>query len=191
MAPAVDRLEALVEEGKLRHGNHPVLTMAAGNAKCERDAAGNRKLSKLRSTGRIDPLVALTMAIGVAARPAPVIDVASADWMTEWQPGRTRRSGGSAYAGLSCASTRFVRHAFRSAGLSPRLRSTTGPQSSAEAIHFRTSISSPHSARVATTPRRAPSRWARIGCARAATSSATRSIPITLGTGAASEDVFK
>jgi phage terminase large subunit-like protein len=75
MAPAIDRLEALVEEGKLRHGNHPVLTMAAGNAKCERDAAGNRKLSKLRSTGRIDPLVALTMAVGVAARPAPVIDV--------------------------------------------------------------------------------------------------------------------
>lgn len=77
MAPAVDRLEALVEEGKLRHGNQPVLTMAAGNAKCERDAAGNRKLSKLRSTGRIDPLVALTMAIGVAARPAPAIDVAA------------------------------------------------------------------------------------------------------------------
>jgi phage terminase large subunit-like protein len=75
MAPAIDRLEALIEEGKLRHGNHPVLTMAAGNAKCERDAAGNRKLSKLRGTGRIDPLVALTMAIGVAARPAPVIDV--------------------------------------------------------------------------------------------------------------------
>jgi phage terminase large subunit-like protein len=75
MAPAVDRLETLVEEGKLRHSNHPVLTMAAGNAKCERDAAGNRKLSKLRSTGRIDPLVALTMAISVAARPAPVIDV--------------------------------------------------------------------------------------------------------------------
>jgi phage terminase large subunit-like protein len=75
MAPAVDRLEALVEEGKLRHGNHPVLTMAAGNAKCERDAAGNQKLSKLRSTGRIDPLVALAMAIGVAARPAPVIDI--------------------------------------------------------------------------------------------------------------------
>ena len=75
MAPAVDRLEALIEEGKLHHGNHPVLTMAAGNAKCERDAAGNRKLSKLRSTGRIDPLVALTMAIGGAARPAPVIDI--------------------------------------------------------------------------------------------------------------------
>ena len=69
------RLERLVEEGKLRHGNHPVLTMAAANAKSKCDAAGNRKLSKRTSTGRIDPLVALCMALGVAARPGPVIDV--------------------------------------------------------------------------------------------------------------------
>jgi phage terminase large subunit-like protein len=75
MAPAVDLLERLVEEGKLRHGGHPVLSMAAANAKVETDAAGNRKLSKRRSTGRIDPLVALTMALGVAARPAPKIDI--------------------------------------------------------------------------------------------------------------------
>jgi hypothetical protein len=68
MAPAVDVLERLVGEGKLRHGGHPVLTMAASNAKVELDAAGNRKLSKLKSTGRIDPLVALAMALGVAAR---------------------------------------------------------------------------------------------------------------------------
>ena len=69
MAPAVDVLERLVEEGKLRHGGHPVLAMAAANAKAEVDAAGNRKLSKRKSTGRIDPLVALTMALGIAARP--------------------------------------------------------------------------------------------------------------------------
>ena len=75
MAPAIDTLERLVEEGKLRHANHPVLAMAAVNAKAELDAAGNRKLSKSRSTGRIDPLVALTMAVGVAARPAPKFDV--------------------------------------------------------------------------------------------------------------------
>jgi len=75
MAGAVDALERLVEEGKLRHGNHPVLAAAAGNAKVERDAAGNRKLSKRRSTGRIDALVATCMAIGVAARPAPTIDI--------------------------------------------------------------------------------------------------------------------
>ena len=75
LSPAVDRLEQLVEEGKLRHDGHPVLTMAAVNAKVELDAAGNRKLSKRRSRGRIDPLVALTMAVGVAARPPATIDV--------------------------------------------------------------------------------------------------------------------
>ena len=61
-------VERLVEEKKLRHCNHPVLMMAAGNAKCEMRCAGNRKLSKKRSTGRIDPLVALTMALGLANR---------------------------------------------------------------------------------------------------------------------------
>jgi phage terminase large subunit-like protein len=75
MAPAVDVLERLVEEGKLRHGGHPVLTMAASNAKVELDAAGNRKLSKRRSQGRIDPVVAMAMALGCAHRPAAVIDV--------------------------------------------------------------------------------------------------------------------
>jgi phage terminase large subunit-like protein len=77
MAPAVDFLERLVEEGKLLHGNNPLLTMAAGNAKIELDAAGNRKLSKRKSTGRIDPLVALAMALGIAARPAPAFDPAA------------------------------------------------------------------------------------------------------------------
>jgi phage terminase large subunit-like protein len=75
LAPAVDVLESLVETQKLRHGNHPVLTMAAGNARIEMDAAGNRKLSKKKSTGRIDALVALTMALGVAAR-----HVAEPEW---------------------------------------------------------------------------------------------------------------
>ena len=75
LSPAVDVLERLVEEGKLRHNNHPVLSMAATNAKVEVDASGNRKLSKRKSTGRIDPLVATCMAVGIAARPAPVIDI--------------------------------------------------------------------------------------------------------------------
>jgi phage terminase large subunit-like protein len=74
-SPAVDTLEQMVEEGKLRHGNHPVLSMATTNAKVELDAAGNRKLSKRRSTGRIDPIVALVMALGVAKRPTPAFDV--------------------------------------------------------------------------------------------------------------------
>jgi phage terminase large subunit-like protein len=68
MAPAVDALERLVETGRLRHGNHPVLTMAASNCRVEVDAAGNRKLSKRRSQGRIDAAVALAMAVGIASR---------------------------------------------------------------------------------------------------------------------------
>ena len=54
MAPAIDRVEQLVEAGKLRHDNHPVLWMAAANCRVEMDAAGNKKLSKRKSTGRID-----------------------------------------------------------------------------------------------------------------------------------------
>ena len=59
----VDDLESLVSGRKLRHGNHPVLTMCIANATVERDAAGNRELSKKRSSGRIDGAVALAMAI--------------------------------------------------------------------------------------------------------------------------------
>jgi len=80
MAPAVDVLERLVEDRKLRHAGHPVLTMAAGNARVEMDSVKNRKLSKKRSIGRIDPLVALAMALGVATRldaepQAPMLEV--------------------------------------------------------------------------------------------------------------------
>jgi phage terminase large subunit-like protein len=74
LSPAVDLMERLVEENKLRHANHPVLAMAAVNAKVELDSAGNRKLSKRKSIGRIDPIVALCMALGVAARPTPAFD---------------------------------------------------------------------------------------------------------------------
>jgi len=68
MAPAVDALETAVLNDNLRHGNNPVLTMNCTNAVVEVDAAGNRKLSKKRSRDKIDGIVALAMAIGLAAR---------------------------------------------------------------------------------------------------------------------------
>jgi phage terminase large subunit-like protein len=56
----------------MAHGMHPVLTMCAANAVVDtpekhkgKDDA-NRKLSKNKSSGRIDGMVALTMAVGVA-----------------------------------------------------------------------------------------------------------------------------
>jgi phage terminase large subunit-like protein len=66
MAPALDALETLALEARLRHGGHPILTWNASNAVAVRDAAGNRKLDKARGTGRIDGLVALAMAVGAA-----------------------------------------------------------------------------------------------------------------------------
>jgi phage terminase large subunit-like protein len=66
MSPALRDLENVILEKKLRHGGHPILQMCASNAVIERDAAGNRKLSKKRATGRIDGMIALLMAFGVA-----------------------------------------------------------------------------------------------------------------------------
>jgi phage terminase large subunit-like protein len=66
MSPAIDTLESELLNGRIAHGNHPVLTMCAANAVISRDAAGNRKLDKHKATGRIDGLVAMAMAFGVA-----------------------------------------------------------------------------------------------------------------------------
>ena len=66
MSPALRELESLILDRKLRHGGHPVLNMCAANAVTEGPDASNRKLSKKRSSGRIDGLVALAMAVGVA-----------------------------------------------------------------------------------------------------------------------------
>jgi phage terminase large subunit-like protein len=68
MTPAVDALESALVNCNIRHGGNPVLTMCAANAIAVRDAAGNRKLDKSKSTGRIDGIVALAMAIGSASQ---------------------------------------------------------------------------------------------------------------------------
>lgn len=63
MNPAVERLEDLLIEGNVRHGNHPVLTYCMSNIRIQSDPAGNRKFDKLKSNGRIDGGVALAMAV--------------------------------------------------------------------------------------------------------------------------------
>lgn len=67
MAPAVDAVEAAFVGGKVRHGDNPILRMCAANTKATLDPAGNRKLDKKKSTGRIDGFVALTMLVGHAS----------------------------------------------------------------------------------------------------------------------------
>ena len=71
MGPAVDRAEIEFLHERFRHGGHPVMTMCAANAIIVQDAAGNRKMDKSKSTGRIDGMVSLAMAVGVMALEAP------------------------------------------------------------------------------------------------------------------------
>ena len=67
-SPALDVLEAELLNGRIAHGGNPLLTWCAANAVTAKDQAGNRKLDKQKATGRIDGLVALTMALGVASK---------------------------------------------------------------------------------------------------------------------------
>lgn len=62
-APRCDAFVSLMLEGKVRHGSHPLLNMAAANAIAVVDAAGSTKLDKSMATQRIDPLVAALMAV--------------------------------------------------------------------------------------------------------------------------------
>lgn len=71
MSPALDTLEAELLNHRIAHGMHPVLTMCAANATTTRDPAGNRKLDKSKATGRVDGMVALAMALGVAQTAEP------------------------------------------------------------------------------------------------------------------------
>lgn len=66
MSPALRTLETKLLNANLRHGGHPVLQMCAANAVVKMDEAGNRKLDKKKSRGRIDGMVALAMAVEVA-----------------------------------------------------------------------------------------------------------------------------
>lgn len=66
MSPAIESFEAALLNGKVVHNGHPIMTMCAANAVTTQDAAGNRKLDKIKATGRIDLMVAAVMGAGVA-----------------------------------------------------------------------------------------------------------------------------
>lgn len=78
MSPALRELESRLLSRKLRHGNHPVLTMCAANAVAVSDPAGGRKFTKAKTTGRIDGMVALAMALAaVGQEETDMIDIDS------------------------------------------------------------------------------------------------------------------
>jgi len=75
MSPGLDALESALLNKKMRHGAHPILTWCAANAIAVKDPAGNRKLDKSKSTGRIDGMQVLAMAFGQAAKAGKGVSV--------------------------------------------------------------------------------------------------------------------
>jgi len=68
MGKAVNAFEHAVLQGELRSDGNPLLTMAVTNAVVDTDPAGSRKFMKNKVVQRIDPAVALAMALGLRAQ---------------------------------------------------------------------------------------------------------------------------
>jgi phage terminase large subunit-like protein len=77
MSPRLERMNELLLHGKVRHGVHPLLNMAAANAIVVSDPSGNMKLDKSQSTQKIDPLQAMVMAVYAAASVESEVDISS------------------------------------------------------------------------------------------------------------------
>lgn len=78
MPESINQLEAGLLEGTIALWRNPVLTWNAASAFVLQDEQGSRIFSKRRSTGRIDGLVAVTMAVGsIRAPQAAPFDVAA------------------------------------------------------------------------------------------------------------------
>ena len=76
MSPALKDLSRELLNARIAHGNHPILKMCAANAVVQKDAKDNITLAKDKSRGRIDGMVALAMAMGVApSQEEPVLDI--------------------------------------------------------------------------------------------------------------------
>jgi phage terminase large subunit-like protein len=66
MSAPMKKLNELLLSRLIAHGGHPVLRWMASNVAVEMDAAENIKPSKKKSTGRIDGIVMIIMALGRA-----------------------------------------------------------------------------------------------------------------------------
>jgi phage terminase large subunit-like protein len=77
MPESINQMESAVLERTVEFWRNPVLTWCAASAVVNLDEQGSRTFSKRKSTGRIDGLVAATMAIGALRTVQPEVDVAS------------------------------------------------------------------------------------------------------------------
>jgi phage terminase large subunit-like protein len=67
-AAPMTELERLVKAGKLHHGGHPLLRMAMDHLVVDVDSQGDAKPNKSRAHEKIDPAVAVLMALEFAMR---------------------------------------------------------------------------------------------------------------------------
>jgi phage terminase large subunit-like protein len=86
MPRSIETLERLVVKGELQILFNPVLRWNSASAVLLPDASNNRRWDKRKSTGRIDGIVALSMAVGalIAGTPEPSVSI----WDREelWAP---------------------------------------------------------------------------------------------------------
>lgn len=78
MPESIRKFAELILAGEFKVRKNPVLTYASASAVLAQDATGNQKWEKRKSTGRIDPIVALSMGVGAAMQPgktAPVYSI--------------------------------------------------------------------------------------------------------------------
>lgn len=69
-SPAMDAFERALIEGRLRHGDNPVLRWQAANLQIEYNhTTGDRKPTKRNPANRIDGMVAAIMAVSIAGTP--------------------------------------------------------------------------------------------------------------------------
>lgn len=71
MPGSLNELENVILQGRIRIRTSPVIISAIMSAAIERDPFDNRWFSKRRAVNRIDPLVALAMALGAAVAAPP------------------------------------------------------------------------------------------------------------------------
>lgn len=75
-SPRIEAMETALLQHKIRTSNHPVLNMSAANAIAVQDPAGSRKLDKSKGSQKIDPLVAMVMAVyPLIAQTEQVVDI--------------------------------------------------------------------------------------------------------------------
>jgi phage terminase large subunit-like protein len=74
-SPAMKETERLIYERRLRHGGNLLLRHAVQSLAVVQDAAGNVKPDRDRSTGFIDPWVALVMAVDAWTRDAGGVSI--------------------------------------------------------------------------------------------------------------------